>query len=1086
MTAGHELAGDAFPLTPMQQAYWVGRRGDHALGGVGCQGYFEFDGTGVDPDRLGRAAKLLVRRHPMLRARFLPDCRQRIGADSLWPGVTVDDLSAVPDPAPALAATRELMTGRCMDAESGVLFDVRLSLLAEERSRLHVQADLLVADAHSIRILLADLLRLYLDPDEAADDGDTGDSGTRDGYSFADYLRDRATAPGDRRERERAYWAEAVPELPGPPALPTAAAPETLHGPVFTQRRHALDAAAWQRFQEHARRRGVTPAMALATAYGEAVGRWSAENRFLLNVPVLGRWDADPRVQGMVGDFSNTVLVPLDTGPPAAFADRAAAFQRAFRRNLAHSRDHFGVEVLREITRRDPARPGSAPVVFTYHVTDGDFVSEEFRRTLGELTHTVTQTPQVWLDHQVFQLGGRLVLKWDAVEGLFPPDVLDGMFAAYTALVDRLAASPDSWRAVPALPVPGEQVRARERRNDTAAPVRRAGLHERFFALARSRPDRPAVVFADRTIDYGCLADAALRVAAHLTGSGLVPGEPVGVCMPRGTARVAALLGVLAAGGAYVPLSPGHPAAVRERVVLGAGARRVLAPARGGWPEGVTAVPYERALNSVPLSAPRPVDPDRACYIIATSGSTGAPKLVQVPHRAAVNTVEAVNDRYGVGPHDRTAALAEHTFDLSVYDLFGLLSAGGSLLMLSEEEREDPDTWPELVERHRVTLWQGVPATLEMLLDSLGRRPLPSSLRLALLSGDWIGVRLPDRLARAGGGRCRLVALGGPTETAIWSNVYEVGEKGVPAGWPSVPYGHPLRNQLHRVVNRAGRDCCDWVPGELWVGGPCLADGYAGDPELTAERFTEHDGRRWYRTGDIVRYRPGGTLEFLGRDDLQVQLNGYRVEPGEVEAALREHGQVAEAVAVVDPASAAPRLTAFVTPRDELVDTASVAAHLRDRLPSHLRPSVCFVVGELPRTANGKTDRATLRDWAAAQPAETTSGEPPRPGWETCVAREWSRLLKRPVRDREDDFYALGGDSVLATRLARALRARAGSALPVRHLFAVSTVRAMAELFAPLPSPPDPGPETETETEAANATATATEGVDEAREDGTP
>ncbi|WP_189241121.1 AMP-binding protein, partial [Planomonospora parontospora] len=254
-----------------------------------------------------------------------------------------------------------------------------------------------------------------------------------------------------------------------------------------------------------------------------------------------------------------------------------------------------------------------------------------------------------------------------------------------------------------------------------------------------------------------------------------------------------------------------------------------------------------------------------------------------------------VNARFGVGERDRVLAVSALDFDLSVWDVFGLLSAGGSLVMVGEGERRDAAVWARLVAEYGVTVWNSVPALLEMLLVA-GQGRL-GSLRLALVSGDWVPLDLSARLAGAAAG-CGLVALGGATEAAIWSNWCRVPPV-VPAGWVSVPYGRPLANQCFRVVDGLGRDCPDWVAGELWIGGAGVAKGYRGDPEGSAARFVQEGGLRWYRTGDLGRYWPDGTLEFLGRVDHQVKVRGHRIELGEVEAALQEHPLVERAVVTV-------------------------------------------------------------------------------------------------------------------------------------------------------------------------------------------
>ncbi|MGW8380600.1 amino acid adenylation domain-containing protein [Streptomyces sp. ODS28] len=890
--------GEPFALTSVQQAYWIGRGDDQPLGGVGCHAYLEIDAADVDPGRLEGAVRALMELHPMLRARFEADATQRVLPRSPWPGLTVHDFSGHS----AGAATRALedlrgrLSHRRLDVAAGEVLDVQLSLSPDEgagtRARLHLNVDLLVADVHSIRLLLADLAALYEDPASVPEVTCT----------FAQYLADRSAARASEREAARAYWQGRIPELPGGPRLPLAVDPADVRETRFARRTHELSPEEWSTLQGRAAAVGVTPSVLVATAFAEVLARWSGTDRFLLNLPLFDRdMDADPQIGRIVADFTSLVLLEVDLGLGGSFAERALAVQKQLHQDVGHAA-YTGVEVLRDLVRADAEAPRAAPVVFACNL-DAPLVPDACAERFGELSWMVSQTPQVWLDHQVYRTrSGGLLLAWDAVEELFPDGVLDAMFSAYAALLGELAAGGGQDGVGPALP---ESQRCR-RAEVNSATREESGrlLHTAFFARAAERAGHPALLWEDGArLTHAELADQALRIGAALVRRGIGRGSSVVVTAPKGPGQIAAVLGVLAAGAAYVPVGVDQPAARRARILELSGARLVL--------DGTGADPVSRetsaagdhevlalaeALREEPLERPAHAEPGDPAYTIFTSGSTGTPKGVELSHRAAVNTVEDVNERFGVGHADRVLAVSALDFDLSVWDIFGPLAEGGALVLIDEAERQDAQRWLALCARHGVTVWNSVPALMDMLLTAADGDPLPPSLRLALLSGDWIGLDLPERLREASGGRCRLVGLGGATEAAIWSNAYEI--DGVPEGWRSIPYGTPLRNQRFRVVDCRGRDCPDWVPGELWIGGTGVALGYRGDPGLSAERFPEVAGERWYRTGDLGRYRPDGNLEFLGRLDHQVKLNGFRVELGEIEAGLQSHPGVSAAVAV--------------------------------------------------------------------------------------------------------------------------------------------------------------------------------------------
>lgn len=1029
--------GEAFDLTPVQQAYWFGRRDDQPLGGVGCHLYLELDGEGVDPSRLDQAVKRLAIRHPMLRARFLDDGRQRIGDAGPGVALTVHDFSRRPDGgAGALAELRDRLSHRRLAVADGEPFSVQLSLLPGGRSRLHFDIDLLVADVLSVSIVLGDLAAIY--------DGREDDLPPL-AFDFRQYLaRIRSERAADS-DMARRYWSERLPSLPGGPRLPLRRDPQERVAPRFVRRQFHLASADIDRIRAQARRHGVTLACVLATAYGEVLARWAGEPRFLINIPLFDRQEIDPAVRHMVADFTNLVLLEVDFSTAAGFADRVRGIQAQLHRDIAQS-DHSGVEVLRDLARHDQGGGRTAPVVFACNL-GAPFVPQEAVEAFGQVSWMISQTPQVWLDHQTYPTRDGLLLNWDAVEDLFPPGLLDDMFTAYEGLVRSLASG--DWDKPASLPLPAAQAAVRTAVNATAAPVEAQHLHEAFFAHALAGPDCVALIAGNEILSRRTLAERALRIAGLLRGRGIRDGDVVGIALPKGAEQVAAVLGVAAAGATYLPVAWDQPAARTRRICLRAGAGLVLTRAEkldfAGWPDGVTPVDLAEAAGVMPLPAPVSGDPERSAYIIFTSGSTGEPKGVEVSHAAAWNTVASINDRLGAGSGDRILALSALEFDLSVYDIFGPLSAGGAIVTIDESQRRDPDAWIDLVRRHRVTLWNSVPALLEMTTVAATEGTPLASLRAALISGDWIPLDLPDRLRRVSGPGVRFVALGGATEAAIWSNAIEVTE--VPAHWPSIPYGLPLPNQQFRVVDAQGRDCPDLVPGELWIGGDGLARGYKGAPELTAERFVAADGGRWYRTGDRGRYWHDGTLEFLGRLDHQIKVRGHRIELGEIEAALERHPAVTRAVAAVVGHGTDRTLGACVALSAPAAD-GEILAFAQGQLPDHMVPRRLAFVDALPLTTNGKIDRTAIGALLDLQPPPgADGGSPPQGPIETAVAVLWNEALGTTAARRDDSFFQLGGNSLQAARLAASIARTFGVSLPLRAFLGRPTIAGVAGLI---------------------------------------
>ncbi|MEV0006394.1 condensation domain-containing protein, partial [Micromonospora sp. NPDC050980] len=560
-----------FALATMQHAYWVGRAGEQALGGVGAHFYNEFDGRQVDPSRLERAVRALVRRHDMLRARFLDDGRQQITPDGAWPGLTVHDLR---DRTPAerdrrLGELRDTLSHRSLRVDRGEVFDIQLSLLPEDHTRIHVEIEMLVADAHSFRVLLADLAHLYDRPDEPLPPID---------YSYPRYLAVHARRREAARQSASVYWRDRLPDLPGGPELPVAVAPERVSGHRVTRHHHWLPGTDRDRLAARAREHGVTLPMVFLTAFAEVLAAWSSRQRFLLNLPLYDRTPYHPDVPLLSGDFTNLLLLEVDATDEVPFVDRARRLHEQFTRDVAHSA-YSGVDVLRDLARHRVDRAVLAPVVFTSALSLGELFGADVRTRFGDPVWTSSQTPQVWLDNQVTEREGGLYLNWDVVAELFPAGVSEAMFDAYVGLLHRLVDG--DWSAPVGLPA--GQAAVRERVNDTAVEVPVGLLHEGFFGWAGRDPGRPAVLGDGVSVSYGELAERSLRLAGALVRAGVGSGDAVGVCLPKGAEQIVAVLAVLAAGGVYVPVGIDQPATRRRRILGRAGAK-VLIRAAGDEP----------------------------------------------------------------------------------------------------------------------------------------------------------------------------------------------------------------------------------------------------------------------------------------------------------------------------------------------------------------------------------------------------------------------------------------------------------------------------------------------------------------------
>jgi amino acid adenylation domain-containing protein len=786
----------------------------------------------------------------------------------------------------------------------------------------------------------------------------------------------------------------------------------------------------------------------LLAAFAEVVAAWSREPRFCINVTLFNRLPLHPEVGKLVGDFTSLTLLEVDLSADEPFAERARRLQQQLWEDLDHPL-HGGVQVLRDLRRaRGDGAPVLMPVVFTS--TLPLVPDAEAAPMLGELVDGVGQTPQVWLDHQVTERDGALSFWWDAVDEAFPGGLLDAMFAAHDRRLAALALAeawteraPPSWLQVP------------EAGPAAAAAATGESLWSLFAAQAGRRPLASAVVGADWTLTYAELARRAESVARRVREAGAGSGHLVMVLMDKGCEQVVAALGVLRAGAAYLPVDPALP---DERIQYLAADGNVAILLTQPWLEarveaaalaGVRrrlVVQGEPDLEATPLGEiPEPA-PDDLAYVIYTSGSTGQPKGVAMEHGAVVNTILDVNSRFSVGPEDRTLLLSSLSFDLSVYDIFGVLAAGGAVVIPDRALEREPAHWAEMVRAHGVTLWNTVPALMLMLVERLEARSerLPLSMRLVLLSGDWIPVSLPERVERLGE-RIRVVSLGGATEAGIWSIQYPI-DRRVPS-WTSIPYGTALAGQRVDVRDARLERRPPWAIGELYIAGASLARGYWHDEAKTSAAFVRHPrtGDRLYRTGDLGFALPDRVIVLVGRDDLQCKVRGYRVELGEIDAVLTRHPRVAAAAVCAHDGPGGKRLVAYVVPADagQALERDDLVRFLAATLPDFMIPSAFVEIAALPLTANGKVDRGAL-----PAPDAEAGGRQGSAAWliADVVARIYCDVLGREAVDMRTSFFEVGGDSLLAARFVAALQAAVGVELSLRAFFETPTIEHVAQL----------------------------------------
>ncbi|WP_107075801.1 non-ribosomal peptide synthetase [Micromonospora sp. MH33] len=1051
VTADAAGGTEPFPLTPIQTAYLLGRDPSLPLGGVATHFYFEYDrrpgaAPEADLDALEQAWNRLVDHHPMLRLVIDDEARQQVLPEVPLYRIPITDLrnAALADAEREAEGMRAALSHRPPAVDRWPLFDIRAALLPDGRTRLFVGMDIIALDMAGWMQLMREWGRITADPGLILPAPAT---------TFAAALARRAQDPAEaaRRARGREYWQVRAAALPPGPALPWRASAQELGTPRFTRHAAELTATEWSKLRSRASTHGVSATAVLLAALATVLGRWGATGPFCLNTTLFDRPD-DEDLQSVVGDFTTTVLTecaPPDLSGDGGFARYAATINHRFWTDLDH-RSISAVEVLRG--RGDGGLTPAYPVVFTSGV--GLSATEDSPTAwLGDEVFGVSQTPQILIDHIVWEDGGRLRVAWDVVDGCLPDGFAPGIRDAHLWLLRRLAGEERAWTD----PAFGWDPSFRPDEPLDVSPFGDCGplIDDPLRAAAHRAPHDVALLHGDAAVSHGELAERVRATASVLAGHGLGPGDMVAVAAPKGIAQIVATLGVTASGAGYVPVEPSWPAARIASVCAQAGIRHALVTgmAPASWPDTVEVHPLGD--DGVPAGGgdaePRTPQAGDLAYAIFTSGSTGRPKGVAVEHRQVRTTLDDMADRFLLDSRDRVLALSALSFDLSVYDVFGVLGAGGAMVLPDADRQRDPGYWLELMRRHRVSVWNTAPALLEMLVEYAEIEPAAatsalSTLRLVLLSGDWIPVTLPDRV-RSLAPHARIISLGGATEASIWSICHPIDV--VDPAWPSIPYGRALRGQSFHILDSEGRPCPVGETGELFIGGDGVAAGYLGDPEQTAQRFTTHPvlRRRTYRTGDLGRWRYDGTIEFLGRVDRQVKIRGHRIELGEIEAVLSRAPGVRRCVARSVPGpDGGARLVAYVATGDGETPVADqeLITRLREYLPEYMIPSRFVHLAALPVTANGKVDHdrldnpfrphASAPEKAAEPPVTVQQAPPEAPTAPPATGEDLTALLVDAARSGLDVRVKVGAGRLdvvsalrTATELAGAARALGGS-----------------------------------------------------------
>ncbi len=993
----------------------------------------------LDPSRLEASLRVLYRRHEALRTSFSSDQE----AFFVWDRELEVEVVRASGPEGSIEDERfqELVEGvarHSFDLEDGPLF--RAVLVdrgvdqggdrgvdrGQERWDLILLAHHLVCDGWSMGVLLRELGRIY-------SDGGESDSGLPPAPRFLEYAElERSREAEGGNEDDIKYWTQ---QLEG--SVPDMDLPTDEVRPAFRTARSAredieLPAPLLDELRAAAARSGTTLFTFLLSGFYLFLHRISGKRDLVLAVPASGQLARD--MPGLVGHCVSALPLRVVVSGREPFARLVERVQDRVVGAFDHQAITMGT-ILRSIRiPRDPSRVPLAPVMFNL-----DRSCSRELEAFGDLEleqRTIPKSAEYFeLFLNVEERPDRLRLECQFNSDLFHAATIRAWLAAYGTLL--ASAAREEATVAPVRRIPLVERDQLERDQGPEPPTGPRAPHDRtlplwFEEVARNHRARTAVRWSGGEASYGDLLAQATGIASCLRELGVRGGDVVGLMTSRTAASPAGILGILGSGAGFLPLDSAHPPARLEMLLDDAAPTALVTDldlpsrVRGSLPIlNPRAFPF---FNQGPFRTPIPDPATARAYTIYTSGSTGRPKGVEISHRSLVNLLKAMERLFPMTPDDSLLQVTTLSFDISILELFLPLLSGATLEMTSEEEASDGFALAERVDRARPSIMQATPATWRMMLDS-GWEGAPR-LR-ALCGGEAFPPELAaDLLSRVG----EVWNLYGPTETTIWSTCHRVTDASAP-----IPIGRPIDHTRVYVLDRHGEPVPPGAPGELYIGGAGVALGYHDRPELTEERFVADpfagNGARMYRTGDQVRRRHDGVLLYRGREDDQVKIQGYRIELGEVEAALEALPEILQAAAAVRRSGTDRRLIAHVVQEGGGTPAVTeIRRSVAERLPRYMVPGLIVVTDGLPRTLNGKVDRAALSDpWAVDPPREEDEG--PRSPEEELMAEVWAEILELPEVTRSDNFFELGGHSLLAMRAVARFEERAGLRVQPRDMF---------------------------------------------------
>ncbi len=1031
-----------FELNDLQQAYLLGRKSEFELGNLATHCYTEFECDDYDHERFKEVIRKVFYNHDMLRCRFSDDGYQYIDENYKLKDIEYNDISnfSKEEQKAFLNKVKEEMTTKIIDYTKENLVQLRVTKIGEKKAIIHFYYDGLVVDGWSQEILFSQTDKLYSNKDYKLPD---------EKVLFRDYINYlKELKKGNEYEKCKKYWQNRIKDLPPIPDLPTKQNNNSSNKlPEVRKFSRALSIEDYNKLEKISQKNGITVFITLLTVFGKTIARYCNKQRFLINVPEFNRYDVEEGVNNLVGECSSFLLFEIDNRGNKSFLESARDNEKTLW-ELHENKLFSGADVLKEIAKVSGSIENNyVPIVFTSLME----VHNEYSLKKFKKKYVQTHTSQIWIDSVVMQCNNEVQFNWDCVLDIFEGELLDSMLDTFIITLKELINNEESWTRKNELYIKEEYKKVIEEANNTKHSIK----YEKFVDLLENsrmvNEKKIAISTINKSYTYEELFNTVKGIANLLSECGIKKNDNVSILMDKKMEQIASILGVIYCGATYIPITTDASKERLKHCISETESKLLIVDNNTSKLFNIDDIKCKiinidnyKFDKDYSFFKPIGADLEDNMVIIYTSGSTGMPKGVMVTQRGLINCIKYTNETFNVNKEDKILSLTNYSHDMSVYDILGILSAGGEIVLPEAERVKDPEHWLELIEKHGVTLWNTVPAMMEMMLEIMDMKNEGdiSSIRVTIFGGDVLKPamvkKLRERIKNA-----KIMNVGGPSETTIWNINHEVTIED--EGKTRIPYGKPIWNTKYFILNENLEICPKGVIGTMFVEGDGVSKGYINNKEKTSQVFitNPYTGNVMYNTGDLGLYLQDGSIDFIGRKDFQVKINGKRIELGEIEYYADLFEGIESAIAKIS--SEDKKVINLYYKSTIEIDNNTLRKFLEKKIPDYMIPKNYMRIEEIPLTLNGKINKDKLPE--IKNKVNVKYDEEKLTSIQKDILEIYKEIINIDSAEINDNFFTLGGDSLKAIKLLRKVSQKYKVSLNLTDIFKCPSIYKLSILI---------------------------------------